>query len=180
VTRTRLVTAALLCALSVTACSDDTSSARRDPLTATGVVPGASPLYSEGLDTLAPPETGGPPPFFRLFTTSEGCLIASFAERARSECLSLRPGDGSSMLDGGVHGDASLAWLSTGDPDVASARFWMLDGSTYDQQPLVADGVEDPPVVFGHAVPATNEIVGVELLDADGHVLFAIPVDGGA
>lgn len=162
----------------VSACSGDAPVSRRDPFPASATAEGALPLFSEGIDGVEPVEPGGPPQFFRL-SLSDTCIVATIGD-AHSECMNPRPGPTGTMSDGGIHDGVSAAWLTTGDADVSSARFWMLDGTTFDQDPILADGVTDPPVVFGHAVAATNEIVGVELLDADGNVIVAIAIDGTA
>lgn len=162
----------------VSSCSGDDPASRRDPLPASEPAASAVQVFSEDIDGVEPVEPGGPPRFFRL-SLSDTCVVATVGD-AHSECMNPRPGFNGTMSDGGIHDGVSTAWLSTGDADVSSVRFWMLDGTTFDQDPIPADGVVDPPTLFGHAVAATNEIVGVELLDADGNVIAAIAIDGTA
>jgi hypothetical protein len=173
---------AVLCVPLVSSCGSDEATGRRDPLASTEPRPAdATIVFSEGIVGLPSVEPGGPPPSFGLFVT-DTCVFAEVAavDVARSYCMYHEPGQSGTSYIGGVHDDVSVAWLMAGDPHVASARFWMLDGTTFDQDPIVADGFEAPPVVFGHAVPAANEIVGVELLDIAGHVLSAFSIDGDA
>lgn len=170
---------AAVCVPQVGACGGDDAPGQRDPLSSSEVAPdGTLTLFAEGVAGLPAVEPGGPPPGFTL-GIGETCLFAGVlaSDWARSECTSPRPGDAATMFDGGIHDDVSLAWLVTGDRAAVTARFWMLDGSTFDQSPILAEGWEDPPIVFGHAVPATNEIVGVELLDDEGHVLIALSIN---
>lgn len=167
----RLVAAAVLLA----SCGGDDQAGRRDPLSSDGPLPdGVLVMHTEGVVGLPPVEPGGPPPIFAL-SLGETCLLAS-VDQAFSSCMSPRAGEATTMYDGGVHGDVSLAWLVTGDTSVMTARFWLLDGTTVDRAPFTVEG-DDPPIVFGHAVAATNEIVGIELLDAEGHVVMALSVD---
>lgn len=158
------------------ACSGSTENTRRDPLDSSGQpADDAVILYTAAVEGLPPAEEGGPPPIFGLGLTPT-CLIAGIDD-ASSTCTGTEPGSQAAISDGGIHGDASVAWAVTGDEQVVSARFWMLDGTTFEQEALLADDRSDPPIVFGHAVAATNEIVGIELLDAEGHVVMALSVD---
>lgn len=160
------------------ACSGSDVDARRDPLDSSDPPPDAVILYTAAVEGLPPAEEGGPPPIFGLGLTPT-CLIAGI-DGASSTCMGTAPGSSGAVYDGGIHGDASVAWAVSGDEQVVSARFWLLDGTTFEQQALLADDRSDPPIVFGHAVAATNEIVGIELLDAEGHVVMALSVDPGA
>ncbi len=157
------------------ACTGAAVDARRDPLESSGPLPDeAVVLYTEAIEGLRPVEEGGPPPVFGLALTPT-CVIAGID--GASTCMGTEPGSGGAVYDGGIHGDASVAWAVSGDEQVVWARFWMLDGTTFEQQALLADDRSDPPIVFGHAVAAINEIVGIELLDAEGHVVMALSVD---
>ena len=159
----------------LTSCGGDDHAGRSDPLTSEGPQPdGVFVLHTQSVEGVPPAEPDGPPPSFAL-SIGETCLLANVG-LAFSTCMSPRPGEGSTMYDGGVHDDVSLAWLVTGDTSVTRARFWLLDGTTVDLAPVPLEG-DDPPIVFGHAVAATNEIVGIELLDAEGHVVMALSVD---
>lgn len=167
----RLVVAVLVFA----SCGGDEHTGRRDPLPEGSRPEDVFIMHTQAVDGVSPAEPDGQPPIFAL-SLGETCLVANVG-LAFGNCMTPRPGQSAAMYDGGVHGDVSLAWLVAGDTDVAMARFWQLDGTTVDQEPILADGWDDPPVVFGLAVAATNEIVGIELLDADGHVVLALPID---
>lgn len=165
----------VLLALTVTACAGDDGSGPRDPLPETEVsIRGGAILYTAPVDGVPSP-AGEAPPIFSLVLGPE-CLVAT-VDDAASTCLGTEPGEGGAISDGGIHGDVSAAWAVSGDETVVSARFWMLDGTTFEQQALLADDRTDPPIVFGHAVAATDEIVGIELLDAEGHVVMALSID---
>lgn len=159
--------------LLLASCGGD-ATGRRDPLTSSfDLLNGAEPIYASGVDGLA--GTADRPWRFGLYL-GPSCLVAG-VDDAYSDCTSARPGDASTAYDGGVHDDVSLAWVVSGDEQVVSARFWMLDGTTFEQPALVVGDRDDPPIVFGHAVAATNEIVGIELLDSHGHVVTALSID---
>ena len=168
-----LVGAALI--LVGAACGGSTEETRHDPLQSEGPPPDAVILYTAAVEGLLAVDEGGPPPLFGLML-APSCLVA-VVDTAFSTCMGTEPGSQGAVHDGGIHGDASAGWVVTGDEQVVSARFWMIDGTTFDQQALLANDRPDPPIVFGHAVAATNEIVGIELLDAEGHVVMALSVD---
>ena len=168
-----LVAAAVLFA----SCGGDEEAGRRDPLTSSFDLPnGAELIYTSDVDGL-PPSAPGESRQFGLYL-GPTCLLAGL-DQSFSGCMSPLPSEATTMIDGGVHDDVSLAWLVSGDTEVTTARFWLLDGTTVDRAPILADGWDDPPIVFGHAV-ATNEIVGIELLDAEGRVLAALSVGPSA
>jgi hypothetical protein len=105
-------------------------------------------------------------------------LIAAIDDRW-SDPMSTLLDENTTVVDGGIHEEISAAWLVTGNRDAVTARFVLLDGSSIVRDPIIAD-VADPPIVFAYATAATNEIVGVELLDADGDLVVALSVDGDA
>ncbi|MFN8021045.1 MAG: hypothetical protein U0Q03_05895 [Acidimicrobiales bacterium] len=179
-TLSKVVASVLVASVALGACGgDDEPTGRRDPLSSDDPAPDdLTVVHTDGIVGLPGTEPDGPATVFGLFV-GDGCLYAAVG-RAYSSCQYLATDPSSVSFDGGLHDDVSVAWVAITDPAVTLARFWMLDGSTFEQSPVGEPGATEPAQVFGHAVPASNEIVGIELLDADGNVAWALSIDGGA
>lgn len=101
------------------------------------------------------------------------CAVLTVGD-ASSGCLQLSNLSNGSAWIGGVHGDVSVAAIGTAIDGVVAARFVAADGSEIVESPLELGRAS--PAVFVRVTPATNEIVGIELLDASGDVLIAAPI----
>lgn len=101
------------------------------------------------------------------------CAVLTVGD-ASSDCLQLGHLDGGATAwIGGVHGDVSVAVISTGG-EATSVRFVTADGTVIVEPPVELG--RESPALFVAVQPATNEIVGAELLDVNGDVLVAASI----
>jgi hypothetical protein len=148
-----------------TSCSaSDGGAAALDPL----IVPASS--YTS-LDVLASGTAATHE--WEVGLAEDDCLVVVVGDAA-STCQFVGELSGGSVGYGGTHLDLSLGWAITGAAGASSAEFVLLDGTVIrgDEIP----GLSVPTTAWVLVVPAGNEIVGVEVLAADGALIASLPI----
>lgn len=105
---------------------------------------------------------------------SDECVVVSVDDAATLCQYIGDPTSGMIGAGGGIHETVSVGWLTIADENARIAEFVLLDGTVVRGDPV--PGLVAPTRAWVLVVPADNEIVGVEALDADRSLIVSLPI----
>jgi hypothetical protein len=105
---------------------------------------------------------------------SDECVVVTVDDAATFCQYIGDPTSGMIGAGGGIHETVSVGWLTIADENARTAEFVLLDGTVVRGDPV--PGLVAPTRAWVLVVPADNEIVGVEALDADRALIVSLPI----